>query len=322
MKKISILSTSAIVFAIACIVFIKLDQRIVASALGMAAYFLALFVVKKESAKWQIVVFISIAAIFGYALSADGLFYMVVCTLLLAFLGVVRLLFFKQLFHTGSPWIEPVLFIVALVYYIIGNMHSDSGWIGWTFAGAPMFMGFFMTFGHIMDVKEFEKRTGLPFFAEVGKDAPSFSLPDQDGNVVNLSDYKGKRHVLLIFVRGDWCPTCHIMLRTYEKYKNKFQEKNIMIIAIGPDPVGVNREMVINLGLDYKILSDEKQEAAKKYVMQPQDNNPMTKYAEGIPLPASFLVDINGKVVYTSNPHKAGEMLSPDKIFDVVATLR
>ena len=111
------------------------------------------------------------------------------------------------------------------------------------------------------------------------------------------------------------------MLRTYEKYKEKLSEKDIVVLAIGPDPVGVNRDMVQRLGLDYRILSDDKNEAAKAYGMMFQGNNPMTKYEGGIPLPAAFLIDINGKVVYTSNPRIPGEILTPQTIFPVIEKL-
>lgn len=320
MKKIPLSSISSIVCIILCALLIRLDMRIIASVSGLAAYFFSTAGVKKESRVWQMFLLILAAGILGRALSVEG-HYLVISMISLALIATIRLLFFEKLAHIVMPWIEPVLGVIALFCYVYGSLNARVEWISWVFAFPPLFWGIFQVFGRLMEYREFLSTVNTPFFAEAGKAAPLFSLPDQDGNMVNLSDYKGKRHVLLIFVRGDWCPTCHIMLRTYEKYKNKFSEKNILIIAIGPDPIGVNRQMVINLGLDYKLLSDEKLEASKKYVMKPFANNPVTKYAEGIPLPAAFLVDSNGTIVYTSNPHNAGEILSPDKIFDVVATL-
>lgn len=40
----------------------------------------------------------------------------------------------------------------------------------------------------------------------VGFEAPDFSLPDQDGNELSLSHYKGKKHVVLLFYPLDWTP--------------------------------------------------------------------------------------------------------------------
>ena len=127
--------------------------------------------------------------------------------------------------------------------------------------------------------------------------------------------------MLLLFVRGDWCPSCHIMLRTYQKNREKFQEKNVFVLAIGPDPVDVNKQMVTSLGLEFKILADIKQEVVKLFGVQMQDSNFMVKYEAGVPMPASFLVDKSGVVRYTSRADRAGDFLNPNKIFDVLATL-
>jgi peroxiredoxin len=153
-------------------------------------------------------------------------------------------------------------------------------------------------------------------YIKTGSEAPDFSLPDQNGNTVHLSDYKGKNPLLLIFVRGDWCPGCHIMLRTYERERKKFQERNVVVMAIGPDPVGINLNLVQKLGLEYKVLSDEHQETAKKYCVKVQTNHPPAKL-EFIPLPASFLIH-NGILHYTSRADVPGEILDPSRIFSVL----
>ena len=148
--------------------------------------------------------------------------------------------------------------------------------------------------------------------------APDFSLPNQDGKQIKLSDYRGKNCVLLIFVRGDWCPTCHITLRAYERNKEKFQKNNVTVLAIGPDPVGVNNEMVKKLGVTYHILADESKECSFLYGVQAHDNNPFTKFDKGIPLPATFLVSPQGNVEFTSRADHAGEIFNPEDIFPVL----
>jgi peroxiredoxin len=322
MKRTTAASLSSILLSALAVVFTLSNQAIIAASLAIIATLAAFYGMKKETAIWQLFTSILAAAVLGYAISiAENSFHPLICLLLLAMLLTTRPLFYTQLTFTGLPWIEPLLLILAVGVYLIGNIHFSSGWMGWAFPAPVLLFNIFKTVGTLIDYKEFKKAEHWHYAADVGKPAPHFSLADQDGNMVSLSDYKGKRHVLLIFVRGDWCPTCHIMLRTYEKHKNKFAEKNIIVMAIGPDPVGVNRDMVIRIGIDYKLLSDDKREAAKMYGTQMQDNNPMTKYLDGIPLPASFLVDISGMIVYTSNPKQAGQILYPDTIFPVIDAL-
>ena len=94
-------------------------------------------------------------------------------------------------------------------------------------------------------------------------------------------------------------------------------------MAIGPDPVGVNKEMVKKLNLEFKILSDVGQRTAMTYGVQlsEYDNDFAEKYEEGIPLPASFLVDKEGIVRYVSRPDRVGEFLNPALIFPIIETL-
>ena len=291
-------------------------------AFGLIACLMAYAGSSKGSARWQIALFVVTAVILGYSLSPNGPYWLAASLFLFSVLSVARYAFYEQMGHTELLWLEPILYCCALASYIGGNILHPIGWAGWVFPLPILGTSAFKLIGLVVDMNFFTNGLKGRNGAEVGQFAPAFTLTDQDGNTVSLADYKGQRHVLVIFVRGDWCPTCHIMLRTYERYKEKLLAKNIVILTIGPDPVGVNRDMVIRLGLDYKILADDRNEAAKAYGMLFQKNAPMTKYVEGIPLPAAFLVDINGVIVFTSDPRKPGQILKPDSIFPVVEKLQ
>jgi peroxiredoxin len=81
---------------------------------------------------------------------------------------------------------------------------------------------------------------------------------------------------------------------------------------------------VERLNLDFKVLSDEGQKIAMNYGVQLEeyDNAFAEKYEEGIPLPASFLVDKSGVVRYVSRPDKVGEFLNPSLIFPIIDSLK
>jgi len=61
------------------------------------------------------------------------------------------------------------------------------------------------------------------------------------------------------------------MLRLYERERKKFQDKNVMLFAVGPDPVGVNLAMVKKLGLEFAVLSDEDMSVSKKFCVRVQE---------------------------------------------------
>jgi peroxiredoxin len=321
MKKSSILSIIGIMCGLTSVILAIKGIGITASILGLVAYFATEQAYMKETAGWQAYAFVFAAGMFGYALSHSGNYFMIGAMLSMAIFLATRLVLFENISHAGARWLDPLILIISLGCYVAANLYDSMGWQGWVIPAPVILHGLFRTLGLTIDSMDINKFANTQYIAKVGNPAPIFTLPDEENNTVCLSDFRGKRHVLLIFVRGDWCPTCHIMLRAYEKHKGKFAEKNVILLAVGPDSIGVNRDMVLRLGLDYKLLCDDKAQAAKAYGMMFQSNNPMTKYGDGIPLPASFLVDINGTLLYTSDPHKPGAILTPDTIFPVIEKL-
>jgi peroxiredoxin len=127
---------------------------------------------------------------------------------------------------------------------------------------------------------------------------------------------------LLIFVRGEWCPMCHIMMRTYMKESAQFQEKNVFLMVIGPDPTGVNRKMAEDLKLDFHILSDHNLEVTQLYKLKIKAKHLLNAatYTEDkeIPLPASFLIDRHGIIQYASHANKVGEIIRLTDIFPIL----
>ncbi len=310
------------VFAMASILLAWKEYPAIAATAGLLAWAFSMAGVKTGSTKWKSVQLFIVCGVFGYVLSPPGGMYLMVPALIFAAaVGSFRILVFEQLAYVRIKWIEPVFYLLAMSLYVSANLLDSTGWVGWAMPALTLFFTTFMILGIITERRDIAATAIDRYGVEIGRPAPGFSLPDEEGKNVSLDEFRNKRHVLLIFVRGDWCPTCHIMLRSYERNKERFAAKNIMLLAIGPDNVGVNKEMVDKLGLDYKLLSDDKMEAVRAYGMQKHSNHPMTKCADGIPLPASFLVDISGNILYTSNPQIAGEILNPETIIPIVEKL-
>jgi peroxiredoxin Q/BCP len=324
MEKIHKGTTLAVVLDLAALICFFPGYYFPAGLLALTAYFFALQEVAKYTSRYQfITVFIS-SLLVGASLDLP-LLHFPLLTLILAILAagsIGRMMFFYKFSYTGYSWFEPLLFIVSLAGYLVANILGYD-WRGWVLPLPVLVFSGILGWGIIKDKKQLLAKALGGYKIQTGRPAGDFELPDQDGHLVRLSDFKGKRHMLLVFVRGDWCPGCHMMLRTYEKNNHVFQKKNVFVMAIGPDPVGVNREMVEKLGLDFKVLSDENQRTAMNYGVQMSeyDNSFAQKYEVGIPLPASFLVDKQGIVRYVSRPDKVGEFLNPSLIFPIIEQL-
>ncbi|MBC7861991.1 MAG: redoxin domain-containing protein [Bacteroidia bacterium] len=325
MKKIQLSTTIGLLLSIAAIVCLVLKFQIPAGILAVVAYFAAMKDVSKYTGLYQfIIVFISSALIgLSHDFPLTGIPFITIACVLTAAGSILRIAFFRVFSYTGHSWFEPVMFVIALTVYAYGNFTGDHTWLGYTFPAPIIIFQSILAWGILKDKKQLLAANIGGYKMQIGKPAVEFELPDQDGNLVKLTQYKSIRHLLLVFVRGDWCPGCHMMLRTYEKNREKFAAKNILVMAIGPDPVGVNREMVEKLGLDFKVLADDKQKIAMEYGVQldKYDNNFAEKYEEGIPLPASFLIDKGGIVQYVSRPDKVGEFLNPSLIFPILEKL-
>ena len=59
---------------------------------------------------------------------------------------------------------------------------------------------------------------------EPGSAAPDFTLPDQDGNKVSLSDFEGRR-VVLVFYPADFSPVCTDQLNVYQEILPQIEER-------------------------------------------------------------------------------------------------
>lgn len=168
-------------------------------------------------------------------------------------------------------------------------------------------------FQNVFGKKTSEKEISL------NKPAPDFSLPDENGTPVQLSQFKGKRDVMVFIIRGDFCPYCQMMLRIYQKEQDKFKEKNIMLMSVAPGPVDINHEIVKKFGLEYKVLCDKNLQIIKQYGSL--DEADKRAYPEGMPVPASFLIDKKGVIRYCSRADEAASAFNPSEIYTALEVL-
>jgi len=109
-----------------------------------------------------------------------------------------------------------------------------------------------------------------------GEEAPSFELPTLDGDSISLSDYRGKKVVLIDF----WSTTCDPCLREMPELVKLYHEKKASgfeILAIstdGPETVSQVSSIVKSKGMVFPILLDEETEVMDQY--NPKGEMPFT----------------------------------------------
>lgn len=99
---------------------------------------------------------------------------------------------------------------------------------------------------------------------QVGQAAPDFTLPNQDGVSVSLSDFKGK-HVVLYFYPKDMTPGCTTQACDFRDQYENFSDLNAVIIGISPDPVERHQKFIEKHELPFILLADVDHQVAELY---------------------------------------------------------
>ena len=143
-----------------------------------------------------------------------------------------------------------------------------------------------------------------------GQKAPTFTLPDQDGNIHSLSDYKGKK-VLLYFYPKDDTPGCTTEACNFRDSYEDFQTRGLVILGVSADSVEKHKKFADKYNLPFPLLSDEDHEVCEAYGVWGEKNFMGRKYM-GISR-SSFLIDEEGNIekVYEKVKPKehAGEVM-------------
>jgi len=148
---------------------------------------------------------------------------------------------------------------------------------------------------------------------EPGQRAPGFSLPDEDGNDVSLSDFAGRR-LVIAFYPGDFSSVCSDQLGLYQEVLADLEGKGAAIAGISVDSSDSHRAFRERLGVTFPLLADfhPKGEVARAYGTYSEEYGKSAR--------ALFLVDEAGVVrwAYESPPL---EVPGANLIFDALASL-
>ncbi|ENM5892189.1 thioredoxin-dependent thiol peroxidase [Vibrio mimicus] len=97
-----------------------------------------------------------------------------------------------------------------------------------------------------------------------GTPAPTFSLPDQDGNPVTLADFAGKK-VLLYFYPKAMTPGCTVQAQGLRNIQAELQAHNVVVLGVSIDPVKRLGKFIERDNLNFSLLSDEDHQVAEQF---------------------------------------------------------
>jgi thioredoxin-dependent peroxiredoxin len=98
----------------------------------------------------------------------------------------------------------------------------------------------------------------------VGSAAPSFTLTNNEGKTVNLSDFKGK-WVVLYFYPKDFTSGCTLEAHNFQRDLEKYEKANTVILGVSVDSAGSHKDFCAKEGLHFQLLSDPDAKVSAEY---------------------------------------------------------
>jgi peroxiredoxin Q/BCP len=144
---------------------------------------------------------------------------------------------------------------------------------------------------------------------EAGAKFPDFSLPNQDGKIVNRDDFKGRWLVVYFYPKDD-TPGCTIQGKSFTASKDDFEAAGISVVGVSQDDVQSHKNFGDKFGFKVDLLADTDAKLMKALGVN-QSEWQGTKYWER----TSFVVDPQGvirKVYAKVNPEGHEQVLLED----------
>jgi peroxiredoxin Q/BCP len=139
---------------------------------------------------------------------------------------------------------------------------------------------------------------------EIGIKAPEFSLPDQNGEIRNLSDYIGKK-VVLYFYSKDMTSGCTKQACAFGELYPQFEERGAVVLGISKDSVASHKKFEEKYGLPFTLLSDIEKTAIQAYDVWKEKNN-YGKVTMGV-VRTTYLIDEEGIIIKAFGKVKAAD---------------
>lgn len=149
---------------------------------------------------------------------------------------------------------------------------------------------------------------------EVGHVVENFTAIDVNNNPVSLEKTLEKGPVVLIFIRGQWCPVCNRHMNTIQDSLKYIQEKGAQVVVISPEKPEFIEKTIEKSKAEFIVLYDEGQKISDYFdvtfnpdgktkaiyntVLGAKLKESHTDDSERLPIPATFIIDKYKKIIW------------------------
>jgi len=180
------------------------------------------------------------------------------------------------------------------------------------------------------------RNSGIAKGLAVGTTAPDFSLANQTGDIITLSEEMAKGPVILTFYRGEWCPFCNLELRAYQRIIDDIRQAGAQLLAISPLTPDHSLTVQEKNELSFHVLSDLRNKIADNYQLTfklPDYLHEiyrslgygLDKYngddSWELPVPATYLIDSQGIIRFASVDPDYRTRMDPAELLNLLRSL-
>ncbi|MFQ5693773.1 MAG: redoxin domain-containing protein, partial [Nitrospinota bacterium] len=147
----------------------------------------------------------------------------------------------------------------------------------------------------------------------VGDQAPDFSAKATGDREIRLSDYRGKKNVMLAFFPFAFSPVCSEQIPEYSANADRFAALDVEVLAVSVDSPWSQNAWAEQYGIRFPVLSDFSKKITTDYGLL---------HEMGMSQRAVVIIDKDGKVAYKKVQENIREAPSLDEIFSQLEALK
>jgi len=183
-------------------------------------------------------------------------------------------------------------------------------------------------------IAELQRRNLAANILPIGSRIPEFQLQDHDGKSVSSSELLAKGRLVLCFIRGRWCPFCVAQMEAMNLILPEIEQAGATLAAISPQTMQQSFFMRDQHRLRFPLLSDTGNKVARQFGLTyrvPDEQRSVYQrafvnlpFVNGddsweLPVPATYIIDRDGSVIYASAKEDYTERPEPEEILEVLS---